>query len=81
MCGEMAGSHSYIPLLLGLGIDELSMNPQAIPLVKRTIKSLVLAETRTFIDGVLNQTTARGVYEQLREVYGDLMTAQLNPDE
>jgi phosphotransferase system enzyme I (PtsI) len=80
MCGEMAGSHRYTPLLLGLGLDELSMNPQAIPLVKRMIKSLTLSETRTLIDGALKKTTAWGVYDLLREAYGDLMTEQLYPE-
>ena len=80
MCGEMASSHRYTPLLLGLGIDELSMNPQSIPLVKRMIKSLDLSDTRTLIDKALTKTTARGVYDLLREAYGDLATEQLYPE-
>jgi phosphotransferase system enzyme I (PtsI) len=40
MCGEMAGDPMYIPILLGLGIDELSMNPIAILEVKRVLRSL-----------------------------------------
>ena len=40
MCGEMAGDPIYIPILLGLGIDELSMNPIAILEVKRLLRSL-----------------------------------------
>ena len=80
MCGEMASSHHYTPLLLGLGIDELSMNPQAIPMVKRMIKVLDHAETRTLIDKVLNQTTARAVHRRLWEAYGELITAQLDPE-
>jgi phosphotransferase system enzyme I (PtsI) len=35
MCGEMAGTPHHIPLLLGIGMDELSMNPQTIPDIKR----------------------------------------------
>ncbi len=34
MCGEMAGDPINLPILLGLGLDELSMNPQSIPTVK-----------------------------------------------
>ena len=80
MCGEMAGSHRYTPLLLGLGLDELSMNPQAIPLVKRMIKSLNLSETQPLVDRALKKTTARGVYDLLREAYGDLVAEQLYPE-
>ena len=39
MCGEMANSPLYAPLLLGMGLEDLSMNPQAIPAVKRMIRS------------------------------------------
>jgi phosphotransferase system enzyme I (PtsI) len=80
MCGEMAGSHRYTPLLLGLGLDELSMNPQSIPLVKRMIKSLKLSDTRPLVEKALKKTTASGVYDLLREVYGDLMSEQLYPE-
>jgi phosphotransferase system enzyme I (PtsI) len=38
MCGEMAGDPLYIPMLLGLGVEEFSMNPMAIPVVKRVIR-------------------------------------------
>lgn len=40
MCGEMAGEPAYLPILLGLGIDELSMNPLALLKVKRVLRSL-----------------------------------------
>ncbi|MGW8304004.1 MAG: phosphoenolpyruvate--protein phosphotransferase, partial [Desulfobacterales bacterium] len=58
MCGEMAGTPHHIPLLLGIGMDELSMNPQVIPDIKRVIRSLNVADTRTFMKEVLKQTTA-----------------------
>lgn len=37
ICGEMAGDPVYLPILLGLGFDELSMSPAAIPRVKRVL--------------------------------------------
>ncbi len=43
MCGEMAGDLLYVPFLVGLGLDELSMNPQTIPAVKILIRSLSYA--------------------------------------
>ena len=39
LCGEMAANLLYVPVLLGLGIDELSMRPKVIPLVKQLIRS------------------------------------------
>ncbi|WP_446010283.1 phosphoenolpyruvate--protein phosphotransferase [Candidatus Electrothrix sp.] len=38
LCGEMAGDVSMAPVLLGLGLDELSMRPSAIPHVKRLLR-------------------------------------------
>jgi len=40
MCGEMAGDPVNVPILVGLGIDELSMNALSIPLVKKLIRSI-----------------------------------------
>ena len=38
LCGEMAGDVVTAPVLLGLGLDELSMRPSAIPHVKRLLR-------------------------------------------
>ncbi len=40
ICGEMAGEPLYAPILLGLGIDEMSMNAYSIPRVKKVIRGL-----------------------------------------
>jgi phosphotransferase system enzyme I (PtsI) len=40
MCGEMAGEPLYLPILLGLGIDELSMNPLCILKIKKILRSI-----------------------------------------
>ena len=40
MCGELAGMQKAIPILLGLGLDEFSMNPRAIPEAKHLISGL-----------------------------------------
>ncbi len=40
LCGEFAAHSQAIPLLVGLGIDELSMSPIALPLAKKIIRSL-----------------------------------------
>jgi phosphotransferase system enzyme I (PtsI) len=40
ICGEMAGEPLYVPILLGLEIDEMSMNAYSIPRVKKIIRGL-----------------------------------------
>jgi phosphoenolpyruvate-protein phosphotransferase (PTS system enzyme I) len=71
MCGEMAGRPLHAPLLLGMGLDELSMHPQAIPLVKRMIRSISLSDTRELVKKALTHKTARDTFLLLREAYGD----------
>lgn len=46
MCGEMAGDPVNIPILLGMGINELSMNALSIPMVKKLIRSIRMDECR-----------------------------------
>ena len=40
ICGEIAGDPRFAPLLVGLGVRELSMAPQSIPRVKQRIRAL-----------------------------------------
>ena len=44
MCGELAGEPLAVPLLLGLGLDEFSMAPAMIPIVKQAIRKCTRAD-------------------------------------
>ena len=72
MCGEMAGDPFNVPILLGLGIDELSMNPQSIPAVKNMIRSLKVEDTRHFINEALKQTTTMDVIKLVEASFGEI---------
>ncbi len=65
MCGEMAGDVTYLPLLLGLGLDELSMHPFAIPYVKRMIRTSTAAEAEQLVQEVMACSTALEVHQCL----------------
>ena len=67
MCGEMAGEPQFIPILLGLGLDELSMNALAIPMVKKLIRSVTLKECRLLAQRILQFGTAQEIDECVRE--------------
>ena len=56
ICGEMAGSPVYVPILLGLGATELSMNVNSIGRVRRVVSSIALEEARKL---VVNLETCR----------------------
>jgi len=70
ICGEMAGDPLYTPLLVGLGITELSMSPFAIPLVKQTVRSLTFNECQQFTDDILQLANADEIAERLKESFG-----------
>ncbi len=58
MCGEMAGEPLYTYVLLGLGIDEWSMNATSIPRVKRILRKSAAYEAREFTGELLAHATA-----------------------
>ena len=73
MCGEMAADPANVPILVGLGIDDLSMNPQAIPSVKSMIRLLDTQESRTFTEKILALNTINEILDLVQESYGDLL--------
>ena len=66
MCGEMAGDPLNALVLLGLGVDELSMNGPSIPLVKRVIRAAKAADGRALLDHLLTLTTADEIEHEVR---------------
>jgi len=57
VCGEMAGDPLYLAILLGLGVDELSMNHMSIPMVKRVIRLINYKEAQQMARQVLDMVT------------------------
>jgi phosphoenolpyruvate-protein phosphotransferase len=67
LCGELAGEPLAIPILLGLGLDEFSMNPPAIPLAKQIIRTLTLDEAREVAQAALELDSPDTVRALVRE--------------
>jgi len=55
VCGEMAGDPTMAPLLLGLGVDELSAAPPAVPQIKFLVRRLKLSEAKEISAWALQQ--------------------------
>jgi len=68
LCGELAGEPLYIPILLGFGLDSLSMNPLAVPRVKKIIRNASMEESKDCLNEVLQFTTADQVNDYLCEL-------------
>ena len=71
MCGEMAGEPAYIMILLGLEIDELSMNPLAIPRVKKVIRGSTLKESKALLEKVMTFSSASEIREFVNNYMGE----------
>ncbi len=57
VCGEVASDPYCIPILLGMQIDAISLSPQAIPGIKRIIRSTNMEECKILLNEVLRTTT------------------------
>lgn len=72
LCGEMAGDPLCAPLLIGFGVDELSMRPAVIPLVKRLLRHSSSEELRQLSAQVLRCEDSDGVRATLMHAYARL---------
>ena len=66
VCGEMAGNPILTPLLLGLGVDELSASPGAIPLVKDVIRHIRYSEALDLADKASGLASGEEILDQCR---------------
>ncbi len=67
VCGEMAGELRAIPMLLGMGVDELSTVPARVPLVKQVVRHLRFEDARKIAEQVLQFDTQEEVISFLDE--------------
>lgn len=77
MCGEMAGEPMYTMILLGLELDELSMNPLAIPKMKMLIQQSSLGEAKGMLEHVLGMTSAEEIRGYVEKFMLDRFPARL----
>ncbi|MEK6195121.1 MAG: phosphoenolpyruvate--protein phosphotransferase, partial [Deltaproteobacteria bacterium] len=67
LCGEMAGDPLCTSFLLGLGLDNFSMNARAIPLIKTVVRSITLEEARDDFENIMALDTANEVRDYALE--------------
>ncbi len=71
ICGEMAGEAEYLPILLGLGFDELSMNAISILRVKKILRRCSKSEAEKLVARALTFATAQEVESFLKSEFAD----------
>jgi len=68
VCGEMGGDPVLVPLLLGLGVDELSAAPSLVPPIKFLIRRLKLSEAHELAASALNCESAEVILASCQEL-------------
>ncbi len=69
VCGEMAGDPVFVPLLLGLGVDSLSMTPPLLPAVKYLIRAMTMADARALAAEALTLSSPKEIYARCEAFY------------
>lgn len=69
VCGEMAGDPVFAPLLLGLGVDGLSMSPAWLPQVKYLVRSMSMKAARELAAEALTMSSPKEIYAKCDAFY------------
>jgi len=69
VCGEMAGDPVFAPLLLGLGVDELSMSPTLLPAVKYLVRAMKLSDAKALVEEALTLEDPKKIYAKFDAFY------------
>jgi phosphotransferase system enzyme I (PtsI) len=69
MCGEMAADPFAVPLLIGLGLESLSVSASAIPHIKKIIRSIDLKEVELLANKCLEFKTEKEINDSIHEYY------------
>ncbi len=76
VCGELAGDSIYVPLLLGLGVDELSMTPTLLPSVKFIVRAMKMSDAKALAVEALKQTDPRKTYALVEAFYNERVKSE-----
>lgn len=63
VCGEMAGDIRLTPLLLGLGVEELSVSPKIVPKVGQVIRSLDYGQCHALAEQVMKESRSQSILD------------------
>lgn len=77
VCGEVASDPRFTPLLLGLGVQELSVTPRCLPIIKNAVRNTSIVEAVQLAEQALNLKTAQEVLLLLSKEYQKKMPHDL----
>jgi len=65
VCGEMASDELGALTLIGLGVDELSVSPSMLPIIKEKVRSVNYSELKVWVENLKNLNTEKEVISEL----------------
>ncbi|MBF0574172.1 MAG: phosphoenolpyruvate--protein phosphotransferase [Desulfamplus sp.] len=74
MCGEMAGEPFNLPVLMGLGLTQLSMNPMSIPAIRQMVTRLNVGEAKEFVDEIIKMGQVLDIVNLVKDKYGKILS-------
>lgn len=77
VCGEIAGDPLYAILLLGMGMDQLSVAPTALPEIKFMVRNLDMKDAKELADTILGLDDPISIYDHLRDFYSHHVGAEI----
>ncbi len=77
VCGEIAGDPLYAILLFGMGVDDLSVTPIALPEIKFMVRNLNMKDAEKLAETVLGLDDPISIYDELREFYSHHIGAEI----
>jgi phosphotransferase system enzyme I (PtsI) len=75
VCGEMAGDPAYAPLLLGMGVDSLSMTPTWLPGIKYLVRAMRMEDARALAAEALGMDSPKEIYARCDAFYRSRLKA------
>ena len=77
VCGEMASDPYCLAILLGMGINDFSMSPQAIPGIKHILRNIDMEECRSLLSQAIGAATVEGVNRLARQTLSQRFAEEL----
>jgi len=75
VCGEIAGDPTFLPILIGMGVDELSVAPPLIPELKYVLSRTTIKESEALVEEVLNYNRSQAILDRLKAFLASRMSA------
>ena len=66
ICGEVAHQADFIPFLIGIGVQRLSIDPQFLPEIQRQISTINVKQAQAYAKQLLTVSTLEGMKAQVR---------------